>query len=723
MKRFAGMLFGFLMMFFISVTAHAEEYTTYYLKEVDMEINLPADCIVFMRDVDESHPGLAHFGFTADQMLEVMKNGDLYLDGIEPDSEYEIGVVMVKDHEGSMDEWGDDLLNTALRSRWQHLESIGYQCTSMEITNHPQTKFLQIDYCFIGDNVSLYMREYYTRYHGTMYGITLTTFQEELSEAQKNLLRDMIDSIRFEVSVKPDPISVVEYRTVYVENLDLEIELPTDYVAFTRDIDLSDPNLAAWSITADEQLDYLSQYNAYLNCWDQDLNFEMILASVRTKEEDLDSCDVKEAEKFLQSLKEKHLNQGAEWIGSEIFLHRQAKFFKCYTRSTTAEGTIIPRISYYTRHNGRLFHIYFSGYSDIPIEEWERTFDQIVYSIRFDVGKKAPEPDVKYRDELSGTVFPIPTGWVQVPVDTDFDGVKFVPDYDTDTTLLISCLDMYQQIMETLEKDGEKIPFKKRADFDLMYSNLGTAAEFFGCEESEVQSVQYGSTSYYYIEKIVHTESQTGMVYRPVVYLMRVENGIVYLFQYFGKMGDAFYEDFVKMLKGTQYTRVDEQDLMDARNKKLWSSLSPMNLLASLIITIGIYSLPIFLYRWVIRRYPVEKKPAKIITIVYAVFAFAAMVALKSFLGGRSTSGTAIFLWSWINYRVLIGGQDKRRRKNTVASIPLQETAEPLDQVVDDSTSAEWDVAAKYCHQCGAELSPHGEYCVQCGTPVLKRMK
>ena len=188
MRKVFAVLLGVLAVMCTAQTARAEEYNTYYIDEWGFEIGIPEECIVFTRDVDENHPGLEHFGFTAEALLEVLESGYIYIDAIESSSAYEIVVVVQNDSAGNMKDWNEELLEVALQSRQTYLKSKGHQCISAQIVQHAQATFLQNDYSSTSGQTTIYVREYYTRYNNTMYGVSLTTFGKELNGEQEEIL-------------------------------------------------------------------------------------------------------------------------------------------------------------------------------------------------------------------------------------------------------------------------------------------------------------------------------------------------------------------------------------------------------------------------------------------------------------------------------------------------------------------------------------------------------
>lgn len=93
--------------------------------------------------------------------------------------------------------------------------------------------------------------------------------------------------------------------------------------------------------------------------------------------------------------------------------------------------------------------------------------------------------------------------------------------------------------------------------------------------------------------------------------------------------------------------------------------LSIIDLLFSIIITITIYSLPIIIYRYAVKKSPLPPSKAKLITIVYGIAAFIVMFFIKFLLGDGKMSGGAIFFWSFINYKMLSGNYKSEEQIDT----------------------------------------------------------
>ncbi|HOP10696.1 MAG TPA: zinc ribbon domain-containing protein [Oscillospiraceae bacterium] len=170
-------------------------------------------------------------------------------------------------------------------------------------------------------------------------------------------------------------------------------------------------------------------------------------------------------------------------------------------------------------------------------------------------------------------------------------------------------------------------------------------------------------------------------------------------------------------------------------------SLEPGTLILNLILTVAIYSLPIIIYRYAIRKEPVSPKTGKAITIVYGIFAFIFMLLIASATGG-SASGGAIFLWSYVNYKILTKGWVQYRDTETAAqeraesgwrkfeikeeeSLPKQAETDLKSQEVPEVTAQRKDKKKrpKYCDLCGNKLSADDEFCDSCGARVTDMYK
>ena len=81
MRRLFAVLFGLLAVVFAAQTANAQEYTTYYLEELGlgMEIDVPSDDMVITRDTAEDDPFFGAMQTTAAEQFAYMEANNVYM--------------------------------------------------------------------------------------------------------------------------------------------------------------------------------------------------------------------------------------------------------------------------------------------------------------------------------------------------------------------------------------------------------------------------------------------------------------------------------------------------------------------------------------------------------------------------------------------------------------------------------------------------------------------
>ncbi len=106
----------------------------------------------------------------------------------------------------------------------------------------------------------------------------------------------------------------------------------------------------------------------------------------------------------------------------------------------------------------------------------------------------------------------------------------------------------------------------------------------------------------------------------------------------------------------------------------------------SIFITISVYSLPIIVYRFAIRRKPVEKGGAIIIVFAYGIMSYIAMTVIKGLIGNGGTPGPSFYLWCTINYYLLATSRRGDELRNKPFSVEQSFAQEPEKKTTDVET-------------------------------------
>jgi len=286
----------------------------------------------------------------------------------------------------------------------------------------------------------------------------------------------------------------------------------------------------------------------------------------------------------------------------------------------------------------------------------------------------------------------------------------------------------------------------------MIDSSLGNFAELSESALNTLASstkTEYANAGITLITYEIYQHSQTKFI---KIYISQPFNGsTVYGLQYYtvynnkainitmqsysGKISSS-KETILKSIVDSAHFKTEPVKAMNSA-----SLFSLYDILFSLVVTVVVYSLPIIIYRYLIRKEPVEKKRAKIIVIIYGIISFIVMSALIFILNGSGVAGGAILLWSWINYKVLISGKKKSAESefqnnfygldnsqikegnvfadnnsdygNVIVHNQLNNDAELTNTIKSSQKS-------NFCWHCGFKLVDGSKFCSNCGTRIEK---
>lgn len=527
-------------------------------------------------------------------------------------------------------------------------------------------------------------------------------------------------------------------KSYQLDDLGMSIDIPSGYVTFTRNISDNDPNLATYGLNKKDLSDLMKSGNIYLNAWDKDVTFEIVVTMIDSTITDFNLMSDTMLNTLASSFKSEYANSGVTVEKYEVYQHDQAKFIKIYINQPNGSDKAYG-LQYYTVYDNKAINVTMQSYSGKIDSNKEAILQSIVSTVHFakEPLKLESTPDTAaftYKDKDTGTEFVVPANWTQdtLSKDRQFLDVKFTSNQEPGLCILYGSTDMWSE-MSASEKKGYS-----RADLNNELFTLDEFAETMGVPKSNVSTVSYGDKEYYKYTTTMTSSSYGVNLEVTMTCLMRIENGYAYTFQFSGDNKNAYYKDFESLLGSVKYPAIQS-----SASANLMSEFSVVNILLSLLITIIIYSVPIIIYRYGIAKKPIEKGRAKKITIIYAVIAFIAMSALIFMINGSGAAGGAIMLWSWINYKVLTGGKTQKNENSeefeaisdTVTYVePVERMTEPpvhsdrilintMSAPIEESQPSETDESLDdivFCYKCGTKLSKSNQFCHKCGTKIVK---
>lgn len=298
-----------------------------------------------------------------------------------------------------------------------------------------------------------------------------------------------------------------------------------------------------------------------------------------------------------------------------------------------------------------------------------------------------------YTDSTTGVSFTVPDGWVETALgeEREIIKVKYTHETEDGSSIMFGYGDMWEQLTE-----DERVGYTREdLNHDAMreiFSNEELAdALGLNTEGSIIEEVSYNWKEYVKISSTSQISIASYSTDITLIYLIHIQEGYMFMFCY-GYMGENIHgQEFETFMNNVKYSDIhsftyDGEEIIVPNIEDLPSLEVPsyvtdnndyvydysdnydtteydngivyfedgelkfdfLGFILSLIFTIAIYSFPIIIYRYAIKKQPIPEKKAKKITIIYGIIAFIVMAVL---LGGAP--GSAIILWSTVNYKML----------------------------------------------------------------------
>ena len=544
------------------------------------------------------------------------------------------------------------------------------------------------------------------------------------------------------------------------DGLDMKISIPTELVAFTRDIDPDDPNLSAYGLTGEGLLALMEDSSIYLDAWDADYTYEIVVTVLDSPVDSYQKLSDVSLQAVALAVKAEYEQMGITLLDSQIYQNDQMKYLQFWISQPQGDSTMYS-LQYNTVYEGKVINITLHALQGEIGAMQESLILDVVESVSFGESEAPVQTEAfSYVEPVSGVQLTVPANWFIQTVGDDVEYVDALFESSLEEGLRIAFTfeDVYTSetfLNELTEAEKQQM---SRADINNSILTKQDVADIFDISADVVEMATYGGKEYYRAQMEATPLADDATVTVPVTALIRYENGYMYLFQFSGDRDNAYYGDFESLVSSAVYPAVQlepEQTDGPADGQETAEPQTPeeteddagpewtgsrilffiVNLFLSLLITIVVYSLPIFFYRFAIRRAPVEKKKAKKITLIYGACALVVMIFIVAAINKGGTVGGAIVLWSWVNYRMLISGQKQEPvpgsyPNSTQAAADTQaapgtqtaaSVAAPAGQNADGEPSVPVPGKATgapiaFCPQCGSPVEAGSTYCGQCGT-------
>lgn len=521
-----------------------------------------------------------------------------------------------------------------------------------------------------------------------------------------------------------------EGTRLHLEEVGISITIPSEYEIFMPGVSSDDPRFEQMGIDGEHMVELLNS-GFYLSAVARDFSAEITVSMTPNSfYKDYNLLGANAVRTWVESFaRDMFETVDAELIDYSIFQHEQALFVEYHVKNLSNLASAIQYSTIYDSKNVNITYWFYDG----DITQADRVLvKSVVDEVVFDTEPQKPNPvsETKafvYTDSATGTSFTVPDGWKEreLSQEREFIDAAFASTQDETVTILYGSTDLWSRATDEMRQG------LSRSDITISALTKEDIAAICGASSTDVLSVKYNGIQYYQTN-VTSTHNLYGIDWSvKVTCLTYIDNGWLYQFQFGGTEESEFYSDFISLMNSvrfptrtpastTEVTYSTGNTLPESSFTSTQSNLYTFDIgsiVLSLIITIAVYSAPIFIYRYAIRRRPMDRKPAKILTVLYAVFGFIIMSLIMFTVNHSAASGGGVLLWSFVNYKVLIGGSDKIGflQKN-----PSYANTESGADIAPQTQKSEEAISPKVtrCRYCGAQLPEGNAYCHKCGAKV-----
>lgn len=345
------------------------------------------------------------------------------------------------------------------------------------------------------------------------------------------------------------PLQAKAAGTTYeLTDLGLSVSIPDDYDVFTLDMSASDPLFKEYDLDRNALFSQFQASSIYCTAISTVRNEEIVVTMTDSPLSDLHLLGETLALSLAESVCDEYGSFGITVTDFDVYEHNQELFIRFFFHD---QQKTVHGIQYYTIHNGQAINFTLRSYEGSPTSIQKNVISGVVDNIVFHVDTTVAEDNEKtdaftYTDPDSGTSFVVPENWKIEDLSEDREtlDVKFISTQDTGLAILYGSTDIWAQTSPA-DRIGSQ-----RSDFNNSALTKTDIADMLGVSETSVDEVSFNNISYY------HTELKNAEYGITVTmnYLVRFDNGWMYLFQFGGSKNSAYYQDFVSLMNSVQYS-------------------------------------------------------------------------------------------------------------------------------------------------------------------------
>ena len=194
MKR--KILLFFLLAMALTLGVHAAG--TVRLDDLEMSVSIPEGYTVITRNMAPDDPGLAIFDMDGDQVTKLLEDGNIYLDLMNEDPDFEYSITSVPNEVKSVAQFDDEALESMEEQLKEQYASADITVKEVDHLFNGQAVFFKILVSGEQGDEQVQLLRYYTvqNYHAIY--MTLQYWGAEIPEKYQELAQDILYSVQFD---------------------------------------------------------------------------------------------------------------------------------------------------------------------------------------------------------------------------------------------------------------------------------------------------------------------------------------------------------------------------------------------------------------------------------------------------------------------------------------------------------------------------------------------
>ena len=336
--------------------------------------------------------------------------------------------------------------------------------------------------------------------------------------------------------------------TYTVSELDLSLDIPSEYLTFTRETEENDPLLAELGISAADLIAYLESEDIYLDAIHPEGIEELIVSMTDNEINNFEEIGDDALLTMIPAMEEEYSNYGIAVSGCEIYHHAQVPFFRIYFNT---EDNSTYALQYYTIYDHKAMNFTLYSYTGPISEAQEIAMQNIVDTIFLNSYVPAEiTPAFEYTDPNTGTTFTVPANWSaqETTIEDAMTAIEL-----THAKYPALCITYTSAELPSFWKPIYALGGDAIKEMLLDPSTYIDWYDSYGITESAVSQKTYNGRTYALVE--IPFEAEIGGVVYPGTLTAAhwIENDLLYIFIFRAEQSNPFFADFEQMLKTVEY--------------------------------------------------------------------------------------------------------------------------------------------------------------------------